>query len=675
MKLSLILAALATSASSLKTVTFKDATGNNVSYVEKPTFDQKKVDAYVLQTEQIVNSTHMDKCGKCLTAIALGKQAALNGDVQLIPAVLTKLCKMYKFSKTCDTDYGAETTGYDTDGTHAAQTLTLIDDPYGTDGQYLCYYKVNQACPLPELPKFDLKALGWWGDKPDNVTVPKSENKTFNVAHLSDLHIDLRYEMGAEANCTEGGKMCCTPDQFNKGARAAGLQEAVVPAQKYGMYTCDVPPPMIDLTLQTVGQFAKEKEFEFAIFTGDMVSHDVASQTNLANTALSEEAIYHAFKKYMGDVPVFMTYGNHDTFPYGQLAQHKSGYGGYFVWNDQLSAQLWKDYGWIDAEAEQQAIHTYGSFATTTKRGLRVISLDSNLWYKKNFYNFWNTSTDPDPSGLFRFLSDELLECEKTGQRAWLMAHIPPGGNMDNSLAHSTEIIRQIVSRFSNTISGLFFGHVHEDQFNVWYAGNGSTNTVDNALQIAFLGPSVTPLTYYNPAWRYYEVDTKTFEVMNSHTYYAKLNESFAFDFEHPVEKTIGNFSYLGYPQITNISSEDVNGTAPVYHYEYNAREAYDPDHEWPANAPLNATFWHKAVDYIVNRNETRDLFLKYEYRQSPYVPKCADDNCLANVYCFLSSGTVPQVVECQKNHKGFKKQIYIKRDGTYGDEPEHHHH
>ncbi|KAG5357767.1 putative sphingomyelin phosphodiesterase asm-3 [Yarrowia sp. B02] len=659
MRLSILLAAFLGTAACQKTTTFKDATGNDVEYVRKPTFDQKKVDAYVRQTEQIVNSTHMDKCAKCLTAIALGKQAALNGDVQLIPAVLTKLCKMYKFSKTCDTDYGEATTAYDTDGTHAAQTLTLIDDPYGTDGQYLCYYKVNEACPLPKLHKFDLKGLGWWGDKPKKGTLPKSENKTFNVAHLSDLHIDLRYEIGAEANCT-GGKMCCTPDEFNKGARKAGLKEAIVPAQKYGMYSCDVPTPMIDLTLQTVGQFSKEKQFEFAIFTGDMVSHDIASYTNLANTALSEETIYHAFKKYMGDVPVFMTYGNHDTFPYGQLAQHKSGYGGYFVWNDQLSAQLWKDYGWIDAEAEQQAIHTYGSFATTTKRGLRVISLDSNLWYQKNFYNYWNTSTDPDPSGLFRFLSDELLECEKNGQRAWIMAHIPPGGTTANSLVHSTDVIRQIVHRFSSTIAGMFFGHVHEDQFNVWYAGNGTENTVDNALQIAYLGPSVTSVTNSNPGWRYYEVDTKTFEVMNSHTYYAKLNDTFSFDFEHPVEHTVGNFTYLSYPE-GNISAEDAS--PPAYHYEYNAREAYDPDHEWPSSAPLNATFWHKAVDYIMHRKEIRELYLKYEFRHSPYVPKCKDDNCLANLYCFLSSGTAPQVIECQKNQKGFKKQKKVKRD------------
>lgn len=261
--------------------------------------------------------------------------------------------------------------------------MTLLD-PYGDDGQAVCaeFVKIKgkAACKYPDTPKFDISS--WWPAKPQNPNIPKSEGKTFNAAHVSDFHIDLRYTIGAEADCDKG--MCCTPVVENKKAKAAGLSP-LVPAQKQGTYKCDSPEVLLDKGMQSVGTLAAVKDFEFAIFTGDMVSHDLDEWLSFAHTFQSEEECYYLMKKHLKDVPMYPTFGNHDSYPYAQLAQNKSGYAGDFTWNAELSAALWQDFGWIDEETEKQAAHTYGSFAVTTKRGLRVISVDSNFGTRPTF--------------------------------------------------------------------------------------------------------------------------------------------------------------------------------------------------------------------------------------------------------------------------------------------------
>ena len=41
----------------------------------------------------------------------------------------------------------------------------------------------------------------------------------------------------------------------------------------------------------------------------------------------------------------------------------------------------------------------------------------------------------------------------------------------------------------------------------VYYANNGTQQTVDAALATGWIGPSITPLSNYNSGYRLYEVD------------------------------------------------------------------------------------------------------------------------------------------------------------------------
>ena len=60
----------------------------------------------------------------------------------------------------------------------------------------------------------------------------------------------------------------------------------------------------------------------------------------------------------------------------------------------------------------------------------------------------------------------------------------------------------RLINRFKNIVIGQFFGHTHDDEFQIFFNGT-------EAINMAFLAPSETTLDGINPAYRIYEMDSK----------------------------------------------------------------------------------------------------------------------------------------------------------------------
>jgi sphingomyelin phosphodiesterase len=82
-------------------------------------------------------------------------------------------------------------------------------------------------------------------------------------------------------------------------------------------------------------------------------------------------------------------------------------------------ASLWAHEGWLPQAAVQLARAHYAAYMIKRMDGLRVITLNTDLWYRANMFNYINMSTS-DPSGMLRFLTDELQEAENAGDRGAL---------------------------------------------------------------------------------------------------------------------------------------------------------------------------------------------------------------------------------------------------------------
>ena len=202
------------------------------------------------------------------------------------------------------------------------------------------------------------------------------------------------------------------------------------------------------------------------------------------------------------------------------------------------------------------------------------------------------------------------------------------GYDGSNDLANPTALFYSIVRRFAPaTIAGIFFGHTHEDQLEIFYdylpnstyTVNGKTyrNTTmvdySKPLMMAFIGPSITPLTGLNAGYQLYQVDSSTFEVTGIQTYFANVSESLTW-------------------------------TTPEWKFEYDARQAYGAaatnGSSWPSAAPLNATFWHGVTESMLQNQTLVELYNLYETKSSVVTENCTTKACAQQKVCYIRSGS-----------------------------------
>lgn len=276
---------------------------------------------------------------------------------------------------------------------------------------------------------------------------------------------------------------------------------------KLTMCRCDTPYYLGLAALQSIGPLTGTGDPyaspAWTIYTGDLVSHDHQNQLSKAYVEYTETAIYDMFKSYING-PVYAVLGNHDSSPEAIDAPHSmpGPLGEQFSWNYEHVSSLWKNNGWIDNTTAQQAATHYAGYSVKNQEGLRIITLNTDFWYKANYLNFINT-TDPDVSGSLRFLINELQAAEDAGERVWIIGHVLSGWSGTDSMPTPSDLFYQIVDRYSpHVIANIFWGHTHEDQVMIYYSNNGTVMNSSTAQAAGWMGPSVTPLTNLNSGYR-----------------------------------------------------------------------------------------------------------------------------------------------------------------------------
>ncbi|KAH8433053.1 PPN1 endopolyphosphatase family protein [Aspergillus melleus] len=566
-------------------------------------------------TSILNGSGNADSCSRCKAALSAAKPAALYAP-KLVPDAMTSLCKKFQFKsdEECENEY-TETAF----GVPWTQVLYYADVE-GSDGDYICYYLNSEVCGQPQT-RLDTTNL-FPKPKPSEASVPKASGERIKVLHLSDIHLDPRYSVGAEANCTSG--MCCRTNLHN----AEFEDQVVLPAPVYGAYKCDTP---YDLTLAALEALAPltgtgegKDPLAFTLYTGDLVSHDnPAVQVDRAYTEYTETSVFGMLKSYLTG-PVFAALGNHDTSPENISPSHKlpGPLGQQNSWNFEHLAGLWQHGGWVDAKTAAEASTHYGGYSVKTHYGLRVITFNTDFWYRSNFFNFINT-TQPDNSGVFSWMISELQKAEDNHERVWIVGHVPSGWDGSNPLPNPTDLFYQIVDRYSpHVIANIFYGHTHEDEFMIYYSNNGTVQNTDTALTTGWIGPSITPLTNLNSGFRMYEVDTGDFNVYEAYTFFSNVSEYSSLD-----------------------------KTGPVYRFEYSTRDTYGSAAGWGKNDPLNATFWHRVTEAMEDDGELVTLQNRLQGRLSVKSPECVTDACREAKICYMRSGSAALGRQCTQGY------------------------
>ncbi|XP_073978729.1 acid sphingomyelinase-like phosphodiesterase 3b [Rhodnius prolixus] len=309
-----------------------------------------------------------------------------------------------------------------------------------------------------------------------------SQQKTGYFWQLSDLHWDPSYS-DRDGGCWR--------------SRPGNMQ----PPSTLGEYSCDSPWALVQSAVDTM-KYIEGDDLEFILWTGDGVTDSLALDEKVDALKNLTDLLSRTFTSQF----VFPVLGEADPSSPEILIQ---------------LGQLWRH--WLPTEALNSFIKGGYYMIEQKSRRLRLIALNTNLWI--------GTGTEDDPGGQWYWLETLMEKSSEKKATVYLVGHVAPGFDerqgapprLTLAPEHNDRYLR-LIQRYSDIITGQFFGHLHSDTFRLIY------DNIGVPVSTIFLAPAVTPRRtssgVNNPALRLYKVDTDTGQVRNYMQFYMDLAKS-----------------------------------------------------------------------------------------------------------------------------------------------------
>lgn len=612
------------------------ATENTIS----PLDDSELIENTIQQLRLAHNAP--DACTACKSRLSIGKVLSMTRpDVTLY--VFQRWCtESMSEASLCEMNFSPSSSEKSSLGSDFIAMLQSMQ-PDGLDGDYFCYFHDQKCTERPSTPEVHLDTM--FPSRPKEYKAPTQSGNSFHVLHIGNINLQLDYSVAAEANCSQS--LCCSthcnnfqspPKGYSMHVRESATGSASFfnstysrgrfergnfidiynkntwcPAHGFGTYGCDSPPVLLNNTLRSISNFHENLlDFEFAVLTGSVVDHRGRQFLSKAGFTEAQETAYGYIDAHLHSMAVYPSFG--DTFPRNQFAPIGHRLCSNLQWQFDFQADLMTKMDWTTSKEANNIRYNHYGYSVVTDRGLKVISLNSNIWSTNNLYNFIGTDA-PAHFEAWKFLVKELLDCERNEQRAWIIAETSPNVH---SMPIASQVFLSIVQRFSpKVVAAVLFGN-DDEMFQVIH----DTDVCDEnsqAVAFALMAPSVTPFGGRNPGWSYYSVDEDTFDIVNAFTFYTPLNET-----------------YLN------------AGAEPGWKFGYSARDLFDPDSCWPAEQALTPEFWKSVSLRLRNDTGLAATFDQARQRWSPYSTKdveiFSDD-----IVCTTTMFTADQRATCME--------------------------
>lgn len=407
-----------------------------------------------------------------------------------------------------------------------------------------------------------------------NIQTPKANSPVYKIIQLSDVHIDHLYAENTSTKC--GEPLCCR--EYN-GKGEAGY---------WGSYPCDIPMRTFEATLKHIKE--NHADVDLIYWTGDVPPHNIWNQSRNDQLDAMSTAM-KVFLQYFPNVTVYPAMGNHESAPVNSFPPpfvhgHSSN-----KWLLDGVADLWSV--WLP-EDTLPSMKKGGYYTVLHSEGFRIVSLNDNYC---NNQNWWLLINNTDPAGELQWLIDVLQAAEDKKEKVHIISHMPVGTS--TCLKQWSWNYYKIIDRYESTVAAQFFGHTHQDHFELFY----DLKDITRATNIAYIGPSVTTYPNLNPGYRVYEVDGKypgaSSVVLDHSTYIVDLASS-----------TKDNL---------------------VWKHEYSAKDTYDMKSLLPSD-------WDDLVTRMGKNQTLFQTYYKYKFKCSPYAPNCTTEACRVGELCDLRS-------------------------------------
>ncbi|XP_059046118.1 sphingomyelin phosphodiesterase-like isoform X2 [Achroia grisella] len=407
----------------------------------------------------------------------------------------------------------------------------------------------SNFCPITD-PRFEWEVQ--LPDRPESVNTPQIDPRPLRVAVITDVHLDPLYEANGVANCDE--PVCCrfgqSPAQnyiyrsnvdeslydrsivdvdgnvmLNLSVASDIRQQRMLsqtrhantrdtsPAGYWGDYRdCDTPLWAYDDVIETIAE--THRGVDIIYYIGDTIDHGVWETSYELINNMNLYLIDKIRKTFGDDVLVVPVIGNHEAQPTNQFApSYITGEKLNTTWLYEALANKWDHYLTEDAKV---TLLDRGDFSIVARPGLRVISLNNNVAYR---FNWWLACDPADSKKHLDWLVDELHKAELAGEKVHILTHLPAGVN--DLIYTWTREYNKIINRFSATITAEFNGHVHSDEFKVFYSLTDGT-----PINVAWGGGSATTYSDYNLNYKIIDFDSTTFLPENIVNYIYNITEA-----------------------------------------------------------------------------------------------------------------------------------------------------
>ncbi|HEV3075388.1 MAG TPA: metallophosphoesterase [Thermoanaerobaculia bacterium] len=296
-----------------------------------------------------------------------------------------------------------------------------------------------------------------------------------------------------------------------------------------GAYGADTPYPLLASTLKAAAEEAPDPDF--VLLTGDFLAHGFSEKFAQQVPGAGSGAYPQFVAKTMAFVtamirgafpraPIVPALGNNDS----DCGDYELQPGGPFLSG---LAKLWKPLLGRVSGSFEQTFPSGGFYSmphpTVPKLALVVLNTD-----------FFSSSYQDTCAKGVNLAAEELTWLERTletasrsGQRVWLMYHIPPGIDTYATLQKgscpvtpvslwSTDDLtrfRQILARFPGLVKVSFAAHTHRDEFRLPPGGG-----------YVHVAPAVSPVYYDNPAFAVFSYARASGDVADFKTYELDLD-------------------------------------------------------------------------------------------------------------------------------------------------------
>ncbi|KAJ6260073.1 Endopolyphosphatase [Drechslerella dactyloides] len=392
----------------------------------------------------------------------------------------------------------------------------------------------------------------------------RSSAKPLKFVHISDTHIDRLYKNGTNTKCNK--PICCRP--YTPGDDVGKTQN---PAGPFGSVGCDTPVTLQQSLYEAIKQTASDADF--MIFTGDIIDAALWLQSE-EDTVSGMRDMYTRISNSGVAKKVYGVMGNHDTAPVNlfPVSEPETSYGSALPYYNEMAANVEK---WVGAKAAKSIKQNSGCYSVVHPgTNLKVISISTNFWYNMNIWAYADNGMDAarDPGNVFKWLTGELQSAEAAGQSAYIIGHMPPG--IADALPDYSNYFNKVVTRYSSTIKGMFWGHTHSAEFEITYK-DATSRGHQNAIITSYVTSCVTPRSA-NPVFRVYTVDPASYQILDYDHYYTSIAD-------------------IAYGSTKK----------PEWKKLYSAKKVLGPvvNPPLPANAPLSPAFWHNLTVAFENND------------------------------------------------------------------------